>query len=109
MNANIISLVIHLFLAFFLVYYLELPGINGIAIAMSVNYFMRFASLQFLIARSRYREDLISILNESCRKHLLQQLKLGLKSLCMGIWQYWSYQMYSVIAIIFMSTDAIAA
>lgn len=27
----------------------------------------------------------------------------------MGIWQHWSYQMYSVIAMLFMSSNVIAA
>ncbi len=107
MYSNIISLVIHAFVAIFLVR--NDFEIEGIAISMCLNYIVRFVSLQILILYSPYQQNLISLLDQTSRKNLYKQLKLGLTSVFMGIWQYWSYQMYSVIAMLFMPSNVIAA
>jgi MATE family multidrug resistance protein len=108
MYSNIVTLFTHLVISYILVVHLK-KGIVGIALAMSINYFLRFAVLQVFIYYSHYQKDLISIFRKRSRRNLLYQLKLGLKSVFMGIWQHWSYQMYSVIAMLFMNANVIAA
>jgi multidrug resistance protein, MATE family len=107
MFSNIISLIIHTFVAISLVD--KNFEIEGIAIAMCINYIVRFISLQLLIVYSPYQKNLISLLDRTSWKNLKNQLRLGLISVFMGIWQYWSYQMYSVIAMLFMAANVIAA
>ncbi len=105
MWANVISLSCYMPLAWLLIG----RGIQGIALSMSANYVIRWASLQGLIYWSRYNDQLIPFSKKSGRKNLGPQLRLGLKSVSMGIWQYWSYQMYTVMVIIMMPTEMIAA
>lgn len=104
MYANMITLVSHVLVAYILVQRLEMR-LKGVAVAMAINYVMRFGVLQVLISRSPFSEHLLPFRLDN----LLPQLRLGVKSVGMGIWQHWSYQMYSVIAMLFMSSNVIAA
>ncbi|TNV80766.1 hypothetical protein FGO68_gene5312 [Halteria grandinella] len=108
MLANLVSLFSHTFLIYILVINRGM-GIEGVALATSINYFLRFIILQVFIYFSRFNEHLIGMCRRRSRKHLLAQMRLGLKSVVMGIWQHWSYQMYSVIAIGLTHADVIAA
>jgi Na+-driven multidrug efflux pump len=105
MWANVIALGCYMPIAWLMIG----RGIEGIAVSMSVNYVMRWATLQGMIHWSRFKDQLIPLSKKSCRKNLWPQLRLGLKSVSMGIWQYWSYQMFTVIVIIMMPTEIIAA
>ncbi len=68
MYSNLISLFIHIFVAISLVH-LNL-GIEGIAIAMCINYLVRFVSLQVMIVYSPYYHNLITLWSPTSRKNL---------------------------------------
>lgn len=70
MLSNVVSLVFHIILAYLLVAKMDL-GIKGIAIATSVNYFVRFIVLQVFIYYSRFNEHLISLFRRRSRRHLI--------------------------------------
>lgn len=66
MCANLISLGFYLPIAFLMIG----KGIQGIAWSMSFNYIVRWATLQVLIYRSKYKENLVSLWRPSSRKSL---------------------------------------
>ncbi|CDW84612.1 na+-driven multidrug efflux pump [Stylonychia lemnae] len=108
MVSNIFSSIIHFFLAYLLAITLDL-GMFGIAIASCIHFFLRFLVYVVLIAKSeRLRASLVSIWDPNCKNDLWPQFVLSLQCASLGIWSWWAFDIFTLIAS-YMSVDDLAA
>ena len=108
MYSNIFGTLAHLALAYYLCVYNKYE-MHGVAIASSVHFAVRFLVFIVLIYFSpKLRAGLQSIWSEESRSKLMDQFKLSLQCASLGIWSWWAFDIFTLIAS-YMSIDDLSA
>ncbi len=106
--SNIISSFIHFFVSYFLAVYLDL-GMLGISLASCFHFFCRFFTLLLCLKVSgRFERCLVSITDADNFKNLKGQFMLSLSAASLGVWSWWAFDIFTLIAS-YMSIEDLAA
>jgi Na+-driven multidrug efflux pump len=104
-----ISSLIHLLLVFLFVHMLDM-GFLGICIATCLMFVSRLIIVVIQIEtigalKNNYGVELFS---EESRKNISHQFNLGLHSLSMGVWGWWAFDIFTLIAS-YLSVEEVSA
>eukprot|EP00347_Sterkiella_histriomuscorum_P010943 403374339 len=106
--SNLIASVIHFFIAYFLAIYLKWE-MTGIAIASCIHFVIRFLIYIVCISLSqKVRQSIVPIWDKEGRSNLYPQFILSLQCASLGIWSWWAFDIFTLIAS-YMSIDDLSA
>ena len=84
-------------------------GMLGIGISSCIHFFLRFLVFVVLIKRTeRLNSALVPIWDHRCRTDLWPQFVLSLQCASLGIWSWWAFDIFTLIAS-YMTIDDLAA
>lgn len=108
MYSNIISSLVHFAIAYYLAVYLKWEML-GVCYASCFHFFMRWFIL-FLCGKFlfKYPESFVPFSDPDNYKNITPQFILSLKCASLGIWAWWAFDVFTLIAS-YMSIDDLAA
>eukprot|EP00347_Sterkiella_histriomuscorum_P016534 403352823 len=107
MYINIIAFILHIPICYYLTLILDL-GIQGIAIAVTLHFFIRFALIIIFVRFSRFYENIVPLQDPDTFWNLKMQLKMSAINSLMFIAGQWALDSFTLMST-FMSVTVIAA
>lgn len=108
MYCNVIATVFHVAIACVLVLKYDM-NIHGVGIASSVQFIVRFLVSYILLKTDpKFNVNLQPFFHYETVQHLGHQIHLSLMSMSLGIWSWWAFDVFTLIAS-YMSIEALAA
>lgn len=108
MYANITATILHVATASILVKNYNM-GIEGVAIASSAQFIVRFL-VSYILLKSdpKFNTYLIPLFHKETFTHLGHQISLSFNSMFLGIWSWWAFDVFTLIAS-YMTISALSA
>lgn len=104
-----IASLVHLLLCMLFVYVFNW-GFEGVAWATSIHFFVRFVVSWLCIkCNKQFRSsEHISLFSRNSMTNLNDQFSLGVMSTLMGVWGWWAFDAFTLVAT-YMSTEVVSA
>ena len=86
-------------------------GFEGIALASSIHFIFRFFVAYGLILKSGKFDGTndIPLFSKESRMNLGNQFRLGLESMAMGVWTFWGFEIFTLMASYLPGNDTMGA